>query len=547
MVDYYRTPATQKEFAERNDQDVKKVTSFADATKLSMETTVLANATGFGVARRGMVGPACGYVRELAKLLPAEAMLSGGIVDYSVGATPHTGAFVVVHEENPLKKTQLAYYKLGDGPFYVFYTPFHLPHIQIPSTIARAVIHRDATVTPLAGPSCEVVTIAKRDLKAGERLDGVGGFCAYGLIDNYASARADNALPIALSEDCVLVRDVRKDDAIGFDDVKLPATRLSDELWLEQCRRWPVKTAGAKRAGVLNPVHLSAKEQPVSNGIVVIGSGMAGFGAATRIAAEGGRAVVYDQNSYYGGHTASFRDAKGFLFDLGPHISFTKDERVQKFLAENVDDRIRSAAGQPQQLLAGATGSRTPCSCICNGLPPDLIVEIITDFVEEQQRGERPIENYEDWLVASYGRKFAETFPMQYARKYHLTTASNMSTDWLGPRMYRPSLEELLRGALAPWTPDRHYISHFRYPKQGGFYSYLEPFPQTAELQLGHKVVSVDPTRAKVRRSQNGKEVGFDALVSSVPLPDLIPMIVGAPADVRGRSARSSHARRACS
>ena len=248
MVDYHRTPATQKDFAARHDQDVKKVTSFADATKLSMETTVLANATGFGVARRGMVGPACGYVRELAQLLPADAMLAGGIVDYSVGAAPHTGAFVVVHEENPLKKTQLAYYKLGDGPFYVFYTPFHLPHIQIPSTIARAVIHHDATVTPLNGPSCEVVTIAKRDLKAGERLDGVGGFCAYGLIDNYIAARADNALPIALSEDCVLIRDVRQGNVIGFGDVKMPATRLSDELWMEQCRRWPAKVPGAKRA-----------------------------------------------------------------------------------------------------------------------------------------------------------------------------------------------------------------------------------------------------------------------------------------------------------
>src|SRR5215470_10080899 len=136
-----------------------------------METTVLANATGFGVAKRGMTGPQCGYVRDLAKLLPADAMLDGGIVDYSVGASPHTGGFVVVHEENPLKRTQLAYYKLGDGPFYVFYTPFHLPHIQLPSTIARAVIHGDATVAPAAGPSCEVLAVAKRNLKAGERLD----------------------------------------------------------------------------------------------------------------------------------------------------------------------------------------------------------------------------------------------------------------------------------------------------------------------------------------------------------------------------------------
>ena len=152
MVDYYRTPDTQRAFAEKHDQDVMKVTSFADATKLSMETTVLANATGFRAGRRGMYGPACKYVRELAQLLPADQMLRTGLVDYAVGAAPHTGGFVIVHEDSPLKKVQLAYYKLGDGPFYVFYTPFHLPHIQIASTIGRAVILHDPTVAPLAGP-----------------------------------------------------------------------------------------------------------------------------------------------------------------------------------------------------------------------------------------------------------------------------------------------------------------------------------------------------------------------------------------------------------
>src|SRR6516164_10229316 len=204
MVDYYRNPDTQRAFAQKNGQDPRKVTSFADATKLSMEATVLANATGFHAGRRGMYGPACKHVREMAELLPANQMLSTGLVDYALGAEPYTGAFVIVHEESRLKKIQLTYYKLGDGPFYVFYTPFHLPHIQLASTIGRAVIHHDPTVTPLAGPVCEVVTIAKRDLKAGERLDGIGGFCSYGLIDNTASARAMDALPIALSEGCVL-------------------------------------------------------------------------------------------------------------------------------------------------------------------------------------------------------------------------------------------------------------------------------------------------------------------------------------------------------
>jgi predicted homoserine dehydrogenase-like protein len=247
MVDYYRNPDTQRGFAEKNDQDVRKVTSFADSTKLSMEATVLANATGFRAGRRGMYGPACKHVREMAGLLPAEQMLSTGLVDYALGAEPYTGAFVIIHEESPLKKTQLAYYKLGDGPFYVFYTPFHLPHIQIASTIGRAFVLNDPTVTPLAGPVCEVVAVAKRNLKAGERLDGVGGYCTYGLIDNADEARAMNALPIGLSEGCVLLRDIPKDGVIVFDDVERPADRLIDALWKEQFERWPQGTEDGRR------------------------------------------------------------------------------------------------------------------------------------------------------------------------------------------------------------------------------------------------------------------------------------------------------------
>jgi predicted homoserine dehydrogenase-like protein len=245
MVDYYRNPDTQRSFADQNDQDVRKVTSFADATKLSMEATVLANATGFRAGRRGMYGPPCKDVREIADLLSADQMLATGLVDYALGAAPHTGAFVVVHEDSALKQAQLAYYKLGQGPFYVFYTPFHLPHIQIASTIGRAVEHRDATVAPLGAPACEVVSVAKRDLAAGERLDGVGGFCTYGLIDNSDAARVISALPIGLSEGCVLRRSVRKDSVVTFEDVNAPVGRLEESLWLEQAAHFGL-AVGAK-------------------------------------------------------------------------------------------------------------------------------------------------------------------------------------------------------------------------------------------------------------------------------------------------------------
>jgi len=223
------------------------VTSFADATKLSMETTVLANATGFHVGRRGMYGPPCKDVRELATLLPAEAMLDGGIVDYSLGAEPRTGGFAIVHETNPLKSAQLTYYRMGDGPFHVFFTPFHLPHLQIASTIGRAALFNDATVTPLDGPRCEVLAVAKRDLRAGEKLDAIGGFCTYGLIDNSSAARGINALPIGLAEGCTLARDVAKDSALTMADVRMPAERLSDKLWGEQQQRWPAGSQASAR------------------------------------------------------------------------------------------------------------------------------------------------------------------------------------------------------------------------------------------------------------------------------------------------------------
>ncbi len=200
--------------------------------------------------------------------------------------------------------------------------------------------------------------------------------------------------------------------------------------------------------------------------IVILGSGMGGFGAAHRLHAEGVTPVMYDKNAYHGGHTASFKD-NGFIFDQGPHISFTKDSRIQDLFAESVDQMYETMQVNLNNYWRGYWPQH-PVQLHMHGLPEDVIVKIISDFVEERQAPERPIGNYADWLLASFGQTFAELFPMQYTRKYHLTTADNMSTDWLGPRIYRPSLEEVLRGAISPSAPTVHYITHFRYPKEGG-------------------------------------------------------------------------------
>jgi protoporphyrinogen oxidase len=163
-----------------------------------------------------------------------------------------------------------------------------------------------------------------------------------------------------------------------------------------------------------------------------------------------------------------------------------------------------------------------------------VVVKVIADFVEQRQ-GPEPavskVNTYADWLLASFGRTFAELFPTPYTRKYHTTTADNMTTDWLGPRIYRPSLEEVLRGALSASAPTIHYITHFRYPNNGGFVSYLRKFVPLGNLHLNHKVVSIDPGARRVTFA-NGQVRDYAALISSVPLPELVPMIAGAPREV---------------
>ena len=234
MIDPYRTPETQQAFAARHQQRPRMITSFADGTKLSMEATILANATGFRVARRGMYGHRCAHVRDTLTLYPLEELLHGGLVDYILGAEPHTGAFVLGYNDHPTKRQYMGYFKMGDGPLYAFYTPYHLPHLQIVPTVARAVLFRDATVAPQGEPVCDVLTVAKRDLKAGEVFDGIGGFTCYGTIDNADVVRRENLLPMGLAEGCRLTRDVPRDQPITYSDVVVPPGRIVDRLRAEQ-------------------------------------------------------------------------------------------------------------------------------------------------------------------------------------------------------------------------------------------------------------------------------------------------------------------------
>ncbi|MFQ5470893.1 MAG: NAD(P)H-dependent oxidoreductase [Gammaproteobacteria bacterium] len=238
LQDPYRTPETQKAYGEKYHQKSRMVTSFADGTKISMEMAVVANCTGFKVGKRGMYGPCCKHVNEALSLFPMEQMLDGGLVDYLLGAEPAPGVFVIGYNEHPIQQQYLTYYKMGDGPLYVFYVPYHLCHFEVPHTIARAVLFNDATAAPRGGPVCEVITAAKRDLKTGEVLDGIGGFTCYGMLENADIAYSEQFLPMSFSKDCRLARDINRDEILTYADVLLPKGRLCDDLRSEQAGRY---------------------------------------------------------------------------------------------------------------------------------------------------------------------------------------------------------------------------------------------------------------------------------------------------------------------
>jgi predicted homoserine dehydrogenase-like protein len=240
LQDPYRNPTTQRGFAERWGQNPAMVTSFADGSKISFEQAIVANATGFKVKSRGMSRGLeyRGDIMKIGQLYDIdEVRRLGGIVDYVVG-TPLTKVYVLAEHPDPKQQHYLNLYKMGEGPLYSFFTPYHLVHFEVPNAIARVALFRDEIARPLGGPVVEVCAVAKRDLKAGEVLDDSGMYMTYGEAVNAEEMCAGRYLPEGLVEGCKLRNNVQKDTVIKYTDVDAPANRLADRLRAEQYRRF---------------------------------------------------------------------------------------------------------------------------------------------------------------------------------------------------------------------------------------------------------------------------------------------------------------------
>jgi predicted homoserine dehydrogenase-like protein len=244
LHDPYRNPTTQKGFAEKWGQNLSMVTSFADGCKISFEQAIVANAVGFKVAKRGMYGYTHDDIVDTAtKLYDIDELKRlGGIVDYVVRGRPSPGIFLFATHDDPKQRHYLNLYKLGEGPLYSFYTPWHLCHFEAPLSCARAVLCNDPVFQPVYGPMVDVITAAKIDLKKGQVLDGLGHYMTYGLAENADVTYRDRLLPIGIAEGAKLKRDIPKDDVLTYDDVELPAGKTSIQLRQEQdnffAHRW---------------------------------------------------------------------------------------------------------------------------------------------------------------------------------------------------------------------------------------------------------------------------------------------------------------------
>ena len=244
LQDPYRNPTTQQAWAERWAQNAAMVTSFADGSKISFEQSIVANATGFKVRSRGMSRGLefKGSVMDVQKIYDVEELRAlGGIVDYVVGL-PLVKVFCLAEHTDPKQQHYLNLYKMGEGPLYPFWIPYHLVHFETPFAIARVVLFKDDVAPSLGGPVVEVCALAKRSLKSGEVLDAYGMYMTYGEAVNAEEMNRGRYLPEGLVEGCRLRRDIAKDAVLTYDDVELPEGRLADRLRAEQYRHFRGET-----------------------------------------------------------------------------------------------------------------------------------------------------------------------------------------------------------------------------------------------------------------------------------------------------------------
>jgi protoporphyrinogen oxidase len=263
--------------------------------------------------------------------------------------------------------------------------------------------------------------------------------------------------------------------------------------------------------------------------LVVLGGGIAGLAAAWRTRELGRTATIYEAEARAGGLLDSFSLDGGWVFDNAVHLSFATEPEVRAVFdrtPHHEHDAVSLNWDRGRWLKHPVQNNMFPLSA-------DEKTALIAGLVE---RPELEVRNYRDWLVYQYGEAIAERWPLTYTRKYWTIDAAEMGVGWIGNRMRRTDIREVLFGAMSAETPNTYYISRMRYPEQGGYRGFIAPMVEAADICCDHRAVALD-ARARRVRFAHGAEVGYERLVSTIPLPRLVGIMADAPDEVREAAA----------
>lgn len=268
---------------------------------------------------------------------------------------------------------------------------------------------------------------------------------------------------------------------------------------------------------------------------LILGAGISGIAAAYELKQNKIDSLIFERNKSYGGLLDNFT-IDGFRFDKFIHLSFAKDEYVNDIFYKTPLLKHKPLSynfHKGKWLKHPAQNNLYPLDQEEKNL-------ILKDFKGRIDKDISEIKNYEEWLRVQYGNYFAENFPMVYTEKYWTLKANELETKWVGNRLYKPTIEEVEQGCITDITPNTYYAKEMRYPKQGGYKSFLKPMVDEVKIKTNSKVASIDLKEKKVSLSNNESYV-FENLISSLPLTEICKLITNIPSEVLTASAKLNY------
>lgn len=261
---------------------------------------------------------------------------------------------------------------------------------------------------------------------------------------------------------------------------------------------------------------------------VILGAGISGLGASYALHKKGQKSVIFEKDDTYGGLCGNFT-IDGFRFDRFVHFTFSKNEQVNEIFNASSPEIYRHTP-EAYNVYKGIW-IKHPAQNNLYPLSQEEKNLIIKDFLARKSAEDTAVSNYEDWLRLQFGNYFAEHFPMVYTRKYWMKEARDLRTEWIGQRVYQPSVEEVIAGSKTAETPITYYAKEMRYPKYGGYKQFMKVMADVADISYGKKVIAID-ARTKAIAFEDGTTVEYNRLISSLPLPEMVKFVKDVPSEV---------------